>query len=125
MIFLTKDQVVRMQRANIDEFGGAHGLREEGAFESALAAAQNRALYDEADEVTCAATYGFHLCQAHAFVDGNKRVAGAAMLILLDLNGVEHSITPDDVIEIFLKIASSKMTRDELETLLRSRVIQS
>lgn len=123
MTFLTKDQVVRMHKANIDEFGGAHGLREDGAFESALAAAENRALYEEADEVACAATYGFHLCQAHAFVDGNKRVAGAAMLIFLDLNGIEHTITPDDVIEIFLKIASSKMTRDELEAFVRSRVV--
>lgn len=30
---------------------------------------------DEADVVVCAATYAYHLTQAHAFVDGNKRVA--------------------------------------------------
>ena len=35
MNFLTKDQVLRLQRDNIERFGGAHGLRDEGAFESA------------------------------------------------------------------------------------------
>jgi death-on-curing protein len=27
--------------------------------------------------VSCAATYAYHLSQAHAFLDGNKRVAAA------------------------------------------------
>lgn len=122
MIFLSKEQVTRIQSANVDRFGGAHGLRDDGAFESALMAAQNRYDYEQADVVTCAATYGFHLCQVHAFVDGNKRVAAASMLICLELNGVQHDLSQEDVIQIFLKIASSEMTRDELETFLRAHV---
>ena len=34
-----------------------------------------------------AAAYLFHISQAHAFVDGNKRVAPAAALAFLYLNG--------------------------------------
>ncbi len=122
MIFLTTEQIKRIQHANVERFGGAHGLRDEGAFESAVLAAQNRYDYENADAVTCAATYGFHLCQAHAFIDGNKRVAAATMLIFLELNGVQHELTQDDVIHIFLQVASSQMTRDELEAFLRAHI---
>jgi death-on-curing protein len=45
--------------------------------ESALAAAQNRHGYEGADVVSCAAAFAYHLTQAHAFIDGNKRVAAA------------------------------------------------
>ena len=88
MNFLTKDQVLRLQHDNIERFGGAHGLRDEGAFESALMVAENRFYYEDADVVKCAATYGYHLSQAHAFIDGNKRVAAAAATTLfLAANG--------------------------------------
>lgn len=59
----------------ISKTGGTGGLRDEGLLESALAAAENRHHYEAADVVACAATYAYHLTQAHAFVDGNKRVA--------------------------------------------------
>jgi death-on-curing protein len=45
------------------------------SFKSALASAENCAYYENADTVTCAATYAYHLAQAHAFIDGNKRIA--------------------------------------------------
>jgi Fic/DOC family len=51
----------------------AQGLRDEALLESALTAARNRHHYEMADVVSCAATYAYHLTQAHAFLDGNKR----------------------------------------------------
>lgn len=33
MNFLSKEQVLELQHDNIEEFGGSHGLRDEGAFE--------------------------------------------------------------------------------------------
>jgi death-on-curing protein len=112
-----------MQAANIDRFGGAHGIHSESALLSALEAPKNRAYYEDADVITCAATYGFHLCQAHSFADGNKRVGAACMLIFLQLNGQQCSLASEQVIEIFLAVASSKMTRDELEAFLRAHII--
>jgi len=96
-------------------------LRDQGALESALNAAENRAYYEQSDAIQCAATYGFHLCQAHAFVDGNKRIAAAACLGFLRLNGFDPKPTSDEVIETFLNIVPSQMTRDQLETFLRQR----
>lgn len=125
MNFLSKEEVLELQYDNIEQFGGAHGIRDEGAFESALMAARNRFDYEQADEVKCAATYGYHLSQAHAFIDGNKRVAAAAMLVFLDANGFEVEASADELIEVFLRLASSEMTRDQLEAFLRERTAPS
>ena len=121
MNFLSKAEVLELQHDQIEEFGGAHGLRDEGAFESALMAAENRAYYEQADEVKCAATYGYHLSQAHAFIDGNKRVAAAAMLVFLDSNGLEVEASSEELIAVFLRLASSQMNREQLEDFLRER----
>ena len=73
--FYTLEAVLALHQLNIERFGGSPGIRDQGALESALNAPIDRAYYEEADAVKCAAAYGFNLCQAHAFADGNKRIA--------------------------------------------------
>ena len=68
-LFLRKQEVIDIHRGLIEAFGGIHGLRDEGALESALAAAENREHYENANLATCAATYAYHLTNAHAFID--------------------------------------------------------
>lgn len=95
MIFVNKKLVLRIQFQLIEATGGAHGLRDEGGLESALSAAENREYHENADLKTCGATYAFHLCQAHAFVDGNKRIAAAVSETFLELNNATLEITND------------------------------
>lgn len=45
--------------------------------------------YLHRDIIEMAAAYGFHLCQDHPFLDGNKRIALVAMDTFLQLNGME------------------------------------
>jgi len=91
MRFPHKLDVLTVHARLIAETGGSIGLRDEGLLESALAAAENRYGYDDADLVTCAATYAYHLTQAHAFVDGNKRIAAAITETFLECNGQSTS----------------------------------
>ena len=56
VLYPNKDEVVELQRRLIDTFGGAHGLRDEGLLDSALAAPQFRWHYEGEDLVGCAAT---------------------------------------------------------------------
>jgi death-on-curing protein len=77
MNFPDKLDVLSVHARLTSETGGSRGLRDAGLLESALAAAENRHRYDNVDLVACAATYAYHLTQAHAFVDGNKRIAAA------------------------------------------------
>ena len=42
MIFFTKQELLDLQQKNINRFGGSHGLRDDGAFKSAMEAPANR-----------------------------------------------------------------------------------
>lgn len=122
MIFLQKNEIVAIHRRVLGEFGGSDGLRDEALLESALVAAENRRWYEQADVAVCAATYAYHLTQAHAFVDGNKRVAAVATEAFLIANGASLRATDDDLYELFMGIAAGKIKRDEAEAWFRARV---
>ncbi len=115
MIFLRRQELIEIHKKLIKEFGGTHGLRDDAALESAMAAAENRAYYEDADISVCAAIYAYHITQAHAFIDGNKRVAAAASEIFLEINGAALNVTNDDIYELFMSIAAGEKSRNEVE----------
>ena len=122
MTFPDRLDVLIVHARLISETGGTGGIRDEGLLESALAAAENRHHYEAADVVRCAATYAYHLTQAHAFIDGNKRVAAAITETFLETNGVRLIMTNDEIVQLFLKIASGAVNRDQIEHILREKV---
>ncbi len=109
------DEILLIHSEIIKSTGGSEGLRDAGGLESALKAAENRLFYETDDLVILGATYAFHLSQAHAFVDGNKRIAAVVAELFLNMNGAKLSATNDEIIELFLDIAASKLSRDEVE----------
>jgi death on curing protein len=74
----------------IERYGGARGVRDAGALESALHRPQT-GYYDTL--VHEAAALLESLVQNHPFVDGNKRVAFAVVDVFVRING--HTITAD------------------------------
>lgn len=121
MILPEKLDVLTVHARLIAETGGTSGVRDEALLESALAAAYNRHHYESADVVSCAATYAYHLTQTQAFFDG-KRVAAAVTEAFLETNGFEFTMSNEEVPSFFLAIASSRVSRDEVERHLRERV---
>jgi len=122
MTFPEKLDVLTIHATLIAETGGTGGLRDEALLESALAAAENRHRYEAADVVSCAATYAYHLAQTHAFLDGNKRVAAAITEAFLETNGYELRMTNEEIVALFLAIASSELSREQVEQRLRDKV---
>jgi death-on-curing protein len=98
MRYLTLGEVVALHRVILESSGGASGIRDLGALESALA--QPGASFGGTDLHPSlhakAAALGFSLALSHPFLDGNKRVAHAAMEAFLMLNGFEISASVDD-----------------------------
>ncbi len=125
MKFPDKLDVLAVHAQLIAETGGSPGLLNEGALESALAAPQNREYYEQADLSTCAATYAYHLTQAHAFIDGNKRVAAAIAETFLETNGAQLNLSNDEVVTLFLDIAAARMSRDRVEEVFKECVTLS
>jgi len=122
VIFLNKCEIIAIQERAIDEFGGLHGIRDEGALESAIIAVENRHHYEEADLIACAATYGYHIAKAHAFIDGNKRTAAAATETFLMVNDLSLEVTNSQFANLFIGLASGDISREDAEALLRSWV---
>ena len=89
--FPTIEEVFVLHEALIHEFGGAMGLRDLGALESALMRPQ-MGYYDSL--VGEAAALMESLAMNHPFVDGNKRVAFFVTEVFLRRNG--HLIDCDD-----------------------------
>jgi len=82
--FLTREIVDAIHEEQIDAFGGIHGLGDENALESAIAAARNVHHYGDGDIYEVAAAYGYHLAESQAYFDGNKRTGVQALLVFLD-----------------------------------------
>jgi death-on-curing protein len=123
--FLSKRLVLALQRDLIDSFGGAYRLRDEMALDSALA--QPEATFGDEllhpGVVEQSAAYLFHLCMAHAFVDGNKRIAFAAMDTFLRLNG--HRFVPSDerAYQLTVAVARGEMDKADVMEAIRAAVV--
>ncbi|HWL53387.1 MAG TPA: type II toxin-antitoxin system death-on-curing family toxin [Chthoniobacteraceae bacterium] len=118
-LFLTAEQVERLHQKLIDCFGGLHGLRDPLLYEGAVIQPRNVYYYAQGDLFDVAAAYAFHIAQAQAFLDGNKRTGMAAALTFLELNGVTVPVGTDRLHQAMIAIAEKRMDRGQLATVFR------
>lgn len=120
IIFLTLDEILAIHDYQLENFGGAAGLREEKLLDSALAMPSSTfdGAYLHPTIIDMAAAYLFHLVENHPFVDGNKRVGAMSAAVFLDLNGYELTATNADFTAMVLSVASGKMTKKEISEFL-------
>jgi death on curing protein len=123
-VFLAREQIDEIHRDQINEFGGLHGVRDEGALESALAQPINVYLYGEGDFYEIAAAYAYHIAESQAFFDGNKRTGAHAALDFLEINGVDTSRLPElAAYEAMIAVANHRMDRRGLGQFFREILI--
>jgi len=126
MRYLTLGEVVDLHRAIIDSSGGATGVRDLAMLESALA--QPRVTFGGSDLhptlAAKAAALCFSLALNHPFIDGNKRVAHAAMEVFLMLNGWEIVADVDEQEQLMLEIAAGRWSREQLHEWLQDHVMR-
>ena len=123
--FLTLSQVNRLHARALAEHGGQEGVREPGLVDSALASAKNTFWYAGGDLFDIAAAYAFHPAESQAFVDGNKRVAAAAALVFLEINGARLLSAPDALERAMIQIALRRLDKQGLAVLLHSGYVDS
>ncbi len=113
LLFLSVDEVVAIHDDALGGHGGLAGIRDPGLLESAVMMPQASfgGQYLHSDIPAMAAAYLFHICQAHAFHDGNKRCAVLAAMVFLDNNGFDIIATDDDVIAIGLGVADGQLNK--------------
>jgi death-on-curing protein len=118
-VFLSVAQVERIHARQIARYGGTPGVRDRGGMESTIFQPQNIHFYAGDDLHEIAAGYAFHIAEAQAFLDGNKRTAIGAALAFLELNNVQVSTATAELYAAMIAIAEKRMTQNDLATLLR------
>jgi death on curing protein len=112
--WIAYDQAIAIHSRQLRRFGGAAGLRDEGALRSALERPVNKRQYEQAPLHVLAAAYAFGLAKNHAFVDGNKRIAFIAMVTFLRRNGLRFAPDQAQATRIILSLAAGEISEESL-----------
>jgi death-on-curing protein len=99
-VYLTVAEVIAIHHHQIEEYGGEHGLLNQGALEAAVFRPQTGYYNDLSEE---AAALFESLVNNHPFLDGNKRVGFAAMHTFLLLNGFDLNVSSGTAYEFIMK----------------------
>lgn len=114
MIAITEVEIIHT--ILIDRFGGAHGIRDIDALESAIARPfqtfDNSDLYPSVIEK--AASLMESILINHPFVDGNKRSGYMLLRIFLLSNNVDISASQDNKYEFVIGVASGVLKYDSI-----------
>lgn len=118
--FLTLDEVLTLHRASIDAYGGADGVLDQGKLEASLGMPQQGFGAERVHEFPfgMAAAYGYHLAMNHAFRDGNKRTAFAAMVVFLRLNGWNFELPDEEAAGLMLGMIEDRRDKTWLSSRL-------
>ena len=109
-------EVLLFHQKIIDRVGGAKGIRDvgliEGALNSAFSTFDGEELYPSVEDKIAVTTYA--LVKNHGFVDGNKRIGVAVMLLLLRMNSIHVGYTQRELVELGIGIASGQFKREHV-----------
>ena len=119
--FLDLDEVLALHADPLRRYGGAPGIRDRPALESARAVPQSTCggEYLHPSLAEMAAAYLFHVTRNHPFVDSNQRVALASALAFLWLNGHELVTEPEPLLELVLGLTTGVRTKAEAAAFLQ------
>lgn len=122
-LFLSLDEVLEIHAQQIERYGGSAGIRDPAGLESAIATPQATfgGEFLHRTIPAMAAAYLFHLCQNHAFIDGNKRVGANAAITFLLMNDWEPTFDETELVDLVLAVASGGMKKQDLINAFESR----
>jgi death-on-curing protein len=123
--WLPIEAVIEHNRLELAETGEHHFVRDLGLLESAMARPRNAFAYGEEDIVVLAVTLMAGISRAHAFAQGNKRTAFAAMRLFLRANGYDTAF--DDTIswaEEIIALVEHRISDEDFVRAIRPFVVE-
>ncbi|MGO9177513.1 MAG: type II toxin-antitoxin system death-on-curing family toxin [Desulfobaccales bacterium] len=129
MIYLTKEEIISMNKEMISSFGGAYfegmyNIKNDNSFEYFLSAPNQEvfgierypSIFDKA------AAYLFYIIKDHIFCDGNKRTGMIAAFTFLEANGVgeiSKKVERKRIVNYAERIAGCRPTIENISWWLR------
>jgi death-on-curing protein len=114
--YLSLEEILRLHFQVVEDYGGSHGIRDEGRIKSVISAPkqvlfgqeQYISLYDKA------AVYLRNIIGDHPFSDGNKRTAVTVCGIFLARNSIGLNATPKDLEVFAIKVATDHLEIEDI-----------
>jgi death-on-curing protein len=124
MIVLTVSEVTALHERLIAATGGSSGVRDMWLLESAVLNCYqtfgDAELYPSVTEK--AARMAFGICKNHPFIDGNKRTAVAAMLVILRVNEIELSYTQRELAALGIGVAEGEISYEAIAAWIQTHL---
>ncbi|MEH2253664.1 type II toxin-antitoxin system death-on-curing family toxin [Nostoc sp.] len=122
--FLGKEDVICMHDELVSETGESLNILDEGLLDSALGSPQatfggeylHPTIYEQAS------AYLFHIACNHAFEQGNKRTAYAAMVTFLNRNDYDIEITEEEAEKLTVQVVTHEISKEELPARLKNYI---
>lgn len=121
---ISEETILRIHDEQIEEHGGANGVRDENALLAALASPWsgfgNHELYPSTEEKASRLCY--EIITQHPFVDGNKRTGLMALLIVLLHAGKHLDARHSSLISLAKSVAAGEMDYAGLLDFIRRHI---
>jgi death on curing protein len=124
--YLTLEDILRLHFQLIEDFGGLHGVRDEGRLQSVVKAPRQR-VFDEDQYKTVyekAAVYLRNIIGDHPFVDGNKRTAITVCGIFLTRNKVRIAVEPKVLEDFTVSVATDHLDIADIASWLKIHTVK-
>ncbi len=109
--YLSVEEILRLHFQIIEDFGGSHGVRDEGRLKSVTDAPRQEVFGQEQYSTVHekAAVYLRNIIGDHPFSDGNKRTALTVCGIFLSRNGKSLIADPVDLENYTVRVATDHL----------------
>lgn len=120
---IKQEDVLRIHKLLIDQFGGSHGVRDESSLNSAInrpfATFDQQELYPE--PVDKAAAILESIVTNHPFIDGNKRTGYVIARLLLLKSGLNIKATQEEKYEMVIAVSKGEWKFDQIKDWITQR----
>jgi death-on-curing protein len=122
MKYLTLEEILRLHFQLIEDYGGSHGVRDEGRLTSVVEAPRQEVFRQEQypSLFDKAAVYVRNIVGDHPFSDGNERTAITVCGIFLMRNNSGIVAEPGELEDFVVKVATDHLSIEEIANWLES-----
>ena len=120
---IKQEDVIKIHKLLIDQFGGSHGVRDESSLNSAInrpfATFDQQELYPE--PVDKAAAILESIVTNHPFIDGNKRTGYVLARLLLLKSGLDIKATQEEKYEMVIAVSKGEWKFEQIKDWITER----
>ena len=118
--YISLEEILRIHFQVIEDYGGSHGVRDEGRLISVVNAPKQEVFGEEqySSLFDKAAVYLRNIIGDHPFSDGNKRTAITVCVIFLSRNGKQINALPNNLEEFTVSVATKHLSIKDISSWL-------